>query len=364
MAMLDMSIVNGKRKRKAFYGTTEKEVRDKLRAAQHLHDSGKLAKAGRLTVGDWLNRWLTDSAKPTTRPATFRRYAQLVDQYLAPALGRIPLERLSASDVRAMLNAKSGTLSPRSLHHLRAVLRTALHVAMRDGLIPTNAAALAEAPRVPETDRHFLGEKDAGDVGRFIDAIKGNRMEALYVLALALGLRQGELLGLRWQDIDLKGSRLSVRHALQRIDGAYVLVEPKTKKSRRTIAPLPKVVIEALRAHRERQDRERDALGRRWLNLEDFVFTTTFGAPLSGSVVTHDFQDLLKRVGLPRLRFHDLRHSAISLLGEQGVPPRMVMELVGHSNIGTTLNTYSHVVRSLRQEAAAAADRAFAAKHS
>jgi integrase len=362
-AMLDMGVVDGKRKRKAFYGATEKEVRDKLRAAHHLNDTGKLAKSGRLTVGDWLARWLKDSAQPTTRPATFRRYAQLVHQYLTPALGRIALERLSPSDVRAMLNAKSG-LSPRSLHHLRAVLRTALHVAMRDGLIPANAAALAEPPRVPETDRHFLGERDPGDVRRFLDTIKGNRMEALYVLALALGLRQGELLGLRWDDIDLEASKLSVRHALQRIGGAYVLVEPKTKRSRRVIAPLPKVVTAALRAHRERQDRERDALGPRWLNLEGFIFTTAYGTPLSGSVVTHDFQDLLNRAGLPRLRFHDLRHSAISLLGEQGVPPRMVMELVGHSNIGTTLNTYSHVVGSLRKEAAAAADRAFGEEQS
>jgi integrase len=359
MAMLDMGIVDGKRKRKAFYGDDEKTVRAKLRAAQHLHDNGRLAKAGRLTVGDWLSRWLADSAKPNTRPATFRRYAQLVDQYLVPSLGRIPLERLAPSDVRAMLNAKSDSLSPRSLHHLRAVLRTALHVAMRDELIPTNAAALAAAPRVPETDYHFLGEKDAGDVRRFVDAIKGNRLEALYVLALALGLRQGELLGLRWEAIDLEASTLAVRHALQRIDGAYVLVEPKTKKSRRVISPLPDVVTAALREHKGRHDGERDALGSRWLNTQGLVFTTAFGAPLSGSVVTHDFQDLLERAGLARIRFHDLRHSAISLLGEQGVQPRMVMELVGHSNIGTTMNIYSHVVRSLRKEAAAAADRAF-----
>jgi integrase len=233
---------------------------------------------------------------------------------------------------------------------------------MRDGLIPTNAAALAEPPRVPETDHHFLGERDPQDVRRFIEAINGNRMYALYVVALALGLRQGELLGLRWEDIDLAASKLSVRHALQRIDGSYVLVEPKTKKSRRVIAPLPQVVSVALAAHKGCQNRERDAQGSRWLNVQNLVFTTAFGAPLSASVVTHDFQDLLERAGLPRIRFHDLRHSAVSLLGEQGVPPRMVMEMMGHSNIGTTMNIYSHVVRSLRTEAAAAADRAFSGK--
>jgi integrase len=361
MALIDMGVVDGKRKRKAFYAKTEAEVRDKLHDAQHSRRKGTLARAGRLTVGEWLTRWLVDSAKPTTRPSTLRRYTQLVDQYLIPALGRIPLERLSPSDVRGLLNAKAGALSPRSINHLRAVLRTALHVAMRDGLIPTNAAALTEPPRVPDTEYHFLGEKDANDVRRFLDSITGSRLEALYVLALALGLRQGEILGLRWEDIDLGASKLDIRYALQRIGRTYVLVEPKTKRSRRMISPLPEVVIAALTDHKERQDQERDALGPRWLNAQGLVFTTAYGAPLSGSVVTHDFQDILRRADLPRIRFHDLRHTAISLLGEQGVPPRVVMDLVGHSNIGTTMNIYSHVVRSLRKEAAAAADRAFSA---
>jgi integrase len=206
--MLDMGIVNGKRKRKAFYGKTEKEVRDKMLEGAHSLKHGKLPKAGRLTVGQWLARWLADSAKPTTRPSTYRRYAQLVDQYLVPALGRIQLERLTPSDVRSMLNSKTKTLSPRSIHHLRAVLRTALKVAMRDGLIPNNPAALAESPRVPAAEMSVLGEDD---VVRFQNAIRGNRLEALYCLALATGLRQGEALGLRWEDVDLEkgGTRFS-----------------------------------------------------------------------------------------------------------------------------------------------------------
>lgn len=363
MGMLDQGIVNGRRHRKAFYGQTEKEVRDKLDAARQSLRRGTLPRAGRLTVGDWLQRWLADSAKPTTRPLTLQRYAQLVAQYLVPALGRIPLERLAPSDVRAMLNAHAGTLSPRSLHHLRAVLRTALHVAVRDGLIPTNAAALAESPQVPDTEYHYLGENDSGDAQRFLNAIRGSRLEALYTVALALGLRQGEILGLRWEtDIDLDGSRLTVSHALQRVDGRYSLVPPKTKKSRRTISPLPEVITSALREHQQRQEREREALGERWLNVWGLVFTTAHGAPLSGSVVTHDFQDILKRAGLHRIRFHDLRHSYISAMGTQGLPARVVMELVGHSSINTTMNIYSHVVPSVRKEAAAAMDRAFGGK--
>ncbi len=359
VAMLDMGIVNGKRKRKAFYGKTEKEARDKMVDGAHSLKHGRLPKAGRMTVGQWLARWLADSARPTTRPSTYRRYAQLVDQYLVPALGRIQLERLTPSDVRSMLNANAKTLSPRSLHHLRSVLRTALKVAMRDGLIPNNAAALAEAPRVPGSEMHTLAEDDAT---RFLDAIRGNRLEALYRVALALGLRQGEALGLSWEDLDLDGGRLTVRHALQRLNGNYVLVEPKSRAGRRTISPLPEVITTALKEHRRRQERERDALGGRWLNVQNLVFTTAYGAPLSASVVTHDFQRILQRAGLARIRFHDLRHSCASLLLAQGVPTRMIMELLGHSQITLTLNTYSHVLPSVRKETAAAMDRVFGGK--
>ncbi len=360
MAMLDMGIVDGKRKRKAFYGKTEKEVRDKLQDATHSHRRGTLAKVGRMTVRDWLMRWLEDSARPTTRPSTYRRYAQIVEQYLVPSIGRIQLERLTPSDVRAMLNAKATKLSPRSLHHMRTVLRTALKVAMRDGLIPNNAAALAESPRVPATEMRTLGEDD---VDRFQDAIRGNRLEALYCLALATGLRQGEALGLRWEDVNLNdGGRLRIRFALQRIDGTYALVEPKSMRSRRTISPLPEVVVTALRQQKQRQDAEKRSLGDRWLNTRNLVFTTEFGAPLNSSVVTHDFARVLQRAGLPRMRFHDLRHSCASFLLKQGVHPRAVMELLGHSQINLTLNTYSHVLPSVNKETAAAMDRVFTGK--
>jgi integrase len=360
MAMLDMGIVDGRRKRKAFYGKTEKEVRDKLQDATHSHRRGTLAKAGRLTVGDWLVRWLEDSARPTTRPSTYRRYAQIVEQYLIPSIGRIQLERLTPSDVRAMLNARAGSLSPRSLHHIRNVLRTALKVALRDGLIPNNPAALAESPRVPVTEMRTLAEED---VDRFQEAIRGNRLEALYCLALATGLRRGEALGLRWKDVDLyDGGALRIRYALQRIDGTYVLVQPKSLRSRRTISPVPEAVVTALRQHKQRQDAEKQSLGDRWLNTRNLVFTTEYGAPLSGSVVTHEFTKILKRAGLPHIRFHDLRHSCASFLLKHGVHPRAVMELLGHSQINLTLNTYSHVLPSVHKETAAAMDRVLGRK--
>jgi integrase len=170
------------------------------------------------------------------------------------------------------------------------------------------------------------------------------------MLALAAGLRQGEALGLHWQDVDLDAGTLRVRVALQRLEGRGLqTVEPKTARSRRSIA-LPPQVIESLRAHKSRQAQERLLAGSRWQD-SGFVFTTATGTPLEGSSVTHRFQKLLRRAGLPHLRFHDLRHACASLLLAQGVHPRVVMETLGHSQISLTMNTYSHVIPALQRDA-------------
>jgi len=184
----------------------------------------------------------------------------------------------------------------------------------------------------------------------FLAAIKGDRLEALYSVALTMGLRQGEALGLRWQDIDLELGYLRVSKQLQRIDHVLQLVEPKTKRSRRTIA-LPASIAKTLVDHRARQEQERSAAGERWLK-SDLVFTTTGGHGLDGTVVSHQFHRLLQHAGLPQRRFHDLRHSCATLLLVQGVSPRVVMDVLGHSQIGLTMNTYSHVIPDLRRDAA------------
>jgi integrase len=165
-----------------------------------------------------------------------------------------------------------------------------------------------------------------------------------------MGLRQGEILGLRWSDVDLEAATIRVTQALQRVNGRLDFVEPKSQSSRRTI-PLPATVARALRAHRSRQLEERLAAGARWRE-SDLVFTTSVGTPLDCRNVTRRFQAALEGAGLPRLRFHDLRHTAASLMLAQGVPPRVVMETLGHSQISLTMNTYSHVIPALQREAA------------
>jgi integrase len=221
--------------------------------------------------------------------------------------------------------------------------------AERWGLVTRNVAKLTEPPRVP--DRRVL-PLSPEQVRVFLRAIEGDRLEALYLIAIGVGLRQGEILGLSWQDIDLESGTITVRNALQRVDGKLRLVEPKSMTSRRVV-PAPRIVLDALRAHRTRQLEARLLAGSRWHDdPRDLVFTTTVGTPMDGIAVTRRFQVLLAEAGLPRQRFHDLRHACASLLLAQGVPARVVMETLGHSQIGLTLNTYSHVIPALGREAA------------
>jgi integrase len=207
---------------------------------------------------------------------------------------------------------------------------------------PPRAVRFEVRPLEPEQARSFL------------KAVSGDPLEALYTVALAVGLRQGELLGLRWEDVDLDAGVLHIRHGLQRIEGKLRLVEPKSARARRTIV-MPALVTESLRSHRVRQMEQRLLVGTEW-EAGDFVFATAIGRPLTDSTVTHMFQRHLARAGLPRQRFHDLRHACASLLLAQGVSPRVVMELLGHSQITLTLNTYSHVMPGLQAEAAARMD--------
>lgn len=215
-------------------------------------------------------------------------------------------------------------------------------------MVHYNAAAMVSTPRV--TRREVLALTPA-DARRLLDAARGDRLEALYSVALALGLRQGETLGLMWSDIDLNAGVLRVSRASQRIPHQGTqLVETKTDRSRRTLV-MPPIVINALCAHRGRQAVERLAAGERWADL-DLVFPSERGTLADGPNITHRFHKLLTRAGLPSMRFHDLRHACASLLLVQGVHPRVVMETLGHSQMSLTMDTYSHVIPALQREAA------------
>jgi integrase len=346
--------------RRSFYGRTRREVQEKLLEAAREAQQGYAPRNGRLTVGAYLQAWLRDAVMPTVRPSTYRSYELLVRVHITPHLGRTPLVKLSPLQVQTMLaDLTAHGLSARSVHHVRAVLRTALNQAVRWELLQRNVASLVDGPKVP---RHEVAAMSPREAQMLLEVVREDRLGALYALALLTGLRQGELLGLTWDDLDLTGGLVTVRHALQRVNGTLGHVEPKTSRSRREVA-LPPTAVTTLRAHRSRQLEERIWAGSRW-NDTGFVFTTSIGTPLDGPNVTHRLQRILRSAGLPSMRFHDLRHACATLMLTQGVSARVVMEVLGHSQIGLTMDTYAHVIPALQRDAAERIESALAASSS
>lgn len=332
-------------RRKVIYTRSRQEASQKMKDAQTARDLGVLVTDERQTVAEYLAEWLAETAKPRIRPSTYTSYESIVRKHIVPAIGRVPVRKLTPQHVQRLLNEKHAAgLNPKRMH---GVLRAALNQAVKFGIVPRNVATMVTPPRIA---RYEIEAFTPDQIRTLLASLKGHRLEALYSVAVAMGLRQGEALGLRWEDVDFAGGTLRVRYALQRIDRKFELVEPKTQKSRRTLY-LPALTLTALREHRTRQLEERLAYGPDWART-DLVFTTPVGTPIDSRNLTLSFQRLLKRIGLPKRRFHDLRHSCATLLLVQGVPARVVMETLGHSQITLTLNTYSHVPSELQREAA------------
>jgi integrase len=302
-----------------------------------------------MTVAEWLATYLDQVAKPKVRPRTFDRYHTNVERHIIPAIGRVRLDKLRAPHLVALYNAKATEgLSGSSLRHIHAVIRRALNVAVKWQLIPVNPATLVDAPQGAP---HEITPLSAAEARRLVEVAQDDRMQARWLVGLALGLRQGETLGLWWSDVDLDTGLLRVRRALQRQrGGGLVFTEPKTMRSKRTI-PLPPPLVEALRQHQERQEKEQLAAGTLWRS-SPCVFTTPIGTPVDPRNDYREFKKLITRAGLPSVRLHDLRHTAASLLLAQNVPARVVMEILGHSQIALTMNTYSHVAPEVSREAA------------
>jgi len=334
--------------RKYFYGGSREEIRRKVGAALHAIDAGTMSESHGIKVGDFLDQWLAEVVKPNVRPWTFKGYEVHVRLHLKPTIGKLQLDKLTPLHVQQLLNGTIARgLSPKTVRYIRGTLRTALNQAVQWGLISRNAASLVASPRVEQFEIQPFTPDEART---FLAAIKGDRLEALYSVALTMGLRQGEALGLEWKDVDLELGYLRINKQLQRHDGEFHLVPTKTATSRRTLA-MPASIAQSLRDHRVRQADESRAKVPP-TNGRDLVFTTERGRPIDGSVVSHHFHEVLERAGLPQRRFHDLRHSCATLLLVQGVSPRVVMDVLGHSQIALTMNTYSHVIPELKRDAA------------
>jgi integrase len=347
-AILSLGWENGSRKRKSFYGKTAAEVQNQLLKARSDHAHNIPVAIERQSVGQFLMHWLEHTIKPNARPRSYESFEIIIRRHIIPELGQVRLEKLSPQNVQGLLDRKlRGGLAPQTVVHIRMVLRTALNQAMKWSLIARNPAALVDPPRMPRGEIRPLTAEEAR---RFLDAAKGERLEALYTLALFSGLRRGEILGLRWSDVDLEERALRVNQAIQRVGGKLRAAETKTERSRRTIS-LPSTIVAVLRAHRVHQLQERLIAGSLWQD-SGLVFMSRVGTPVEPRNLHRDFVRVLKVAKVPRIRFHDLRHSAASLLLAQGVPLRMIMEQLGHSSIALTANTYAHVMPAAMRDVA------------
>ena len=348
------------RARRSVYGKTRAEVAARLKVALREQQQGLPTTNERTTVGEFLASYLATIA-PVVRPSTYRSYEQNIRLYLIPALGRRSLAKLTPREVQAFLDGKAKEktrtgepFSAASLQRMRAVLRQALGQAEAWDQLPRNVAKLARPPKGARRRARIL---TAAQAEALLAAVRGDRLETLYRVALTLGLRQGEVLGLRWESVDLATGTLAVREAMQRVKGAgLVAVEPKSEAGTREIK-LPRFLVTLLHEHRRRQDAQRRE-ATRWAD-RDLVFCTRYGTPLDGPNVTKYFQRHLDRVGLPHLRFHDLRHSAISFLAAAGVPIEVAQRIAGHSDARLTANVYRHILPEEHDRAAEAMDRRF-----
>ncbi|MCZ2837183.1 tyrosine-type recombinase/integrase [Modestobacter sp. VKM Ac-2985] len=346
---------DGKPKRKTFRSKQRAIVVRKLNEAIAARDSGFLTTGAVPTVGEWLDHWLTVIAPDRIRESTRAGYAGYLKRYLVPLLGRHRLDRLRPEHIeKSWAELSTRGLSPATIRQAHRILSRALTVAVRRGHLVRNPATLLDGPSVVRAE---VPSYTPAQARALIEAAAADRLASRWTAGLALGLRQGEVLGLAWDAVDLDAGTLTVRRALQRQAGrGLVLVEPKSMRSRRTVA-MPTELTAQLRARRTEQLEERLAAGSAWRGggpLGELVWTQADGAPIDPRADWAAWRKLCDRAGVPRLRLHDARHTAASLLLVQGVPARVVMGILGHSTVQLTLDTYSHVAPELAEQAAVA----------
>ncbi len=338
-------------KRKTIYGKRREDVRDELAKAMANRADGLVFDDENLTVGEYMDSWLKGSVRGSVRQSTFDRYEIAVRVHIKPALGRLKLKKLTPAHLAAFYQDRLDTGSaPASVNKLHVTLHKALDQAVKWHMVPRNVAEVVKGPRPVHKEMRTLS---AEETRKLLETARGDKLEALYVLAVHTGMRQGELLALKWQDVDLENARLSVRRTITKSGGKVLLGEPKTRKSRRTIE-LTEAGVTALRTHLYRQMQEMQRLGDLYRD-QGLVFASEGGTLINpANLRKRSFGSLLKRAGLPPIRFHDLRHTCATLLFSRDVHPKHVQELLGHSNIAITLDTYSHVIPGMGAQTARA----------
>jgi integrase len=337
----------GTRKRITVYGRTRQEATGRMREAQERNRQGIPIPDRAWKLADWLDYWLEHVVSPNRRPKTYALYEMIVRTDLKPALGEYPLTRLSAAWVQAFLNGElAAGRSIRRVQIMRTVLSSALTRAMREELVVRNVARLAE---LPMWERKAITPWTAAEARAFLGAAKGDPLYPAFVLLLVYGLRRGEVLGLRWRDIDEEDSEIRIRQQIQRVSGELWLGPIKTSAGRRDLPLLP-IACDALVMRREAQATDQDTLGRAWQD-NGLVFTTRTGRPVEPRNLVRSFHRICDSNELRVIAVHHLRHTAATLLKNLGVPARDAQIILGHSRLAVTLEIYTHEDRQAHREA-------------
>ena len=349
----------GTRKRVTVYGTTRKQAADRMRETQEHNSQGIPVPDRSWKLGDWLDYWLEHVIAPNRRPATYRLYEMTVRLYLKPALGTSPLTRLSAARVQACLNGQlAAGRSIRQVQIIKTVLSSALARAMREELVFRNVARLAE---LPAWERQAIKPWSSADAREFLAVARNDALYPAFVLLLLYGLRRGEVLGLRWVDVDRENDQLHVRQQVQRTKDQLWIGPVKTTAGCRDL-PLLQLASDVLEIRVTAQAADRLELGRAWQD-NGLIFTTRTGRPIEPRNLVRSFRRICDANGLRVIKLHHLRHTTATLLKNLGVPARDAQLILGHSRLAVTLEIYSHEDRQGHRDALGKISEALGGSH-
>jgi integrase len=349
--------VTGKRRQRSKGGfRTKRECHEALNEALAALRTGTFVEPSQRTLGVFLvEEWLPAIRPPKMRPSTWLSYQKNVERHIVPALGRLPLQRLTPAQLAAFYRSLlehgrrdgRGGLAPKTIRNIHGALHAALKDAVRWGYVARNVAAAADLPKGMLPEMHVWSPEQ---LRAFLDQVRNDRLYAAWLLLATTGMRRGEVAGLRWVDVDLDAGRVSPRRPRVVVNYEVVVSEPKTAKGRRSLA-LDPATVAALREHRVRQLEERLAVGPRWQD-SGLVFTWPDGRPLHPERFSRWFEQHARAAGLPKIRLHDVRHSYATAALAAGIPAKVVSERLGHANIAITMDIYSHVLPGLDAQAA------------
>jgi integrase len=342
-------------KRKRWWGPGRPGVREAERDLTEFHrqlDTDAVVRPAKEKVGHYLTQWIDGRHK--LREPTRDSYRRLLVAHVIPRLGSLRLSAITADHLNRLYGDLlregrkdgKGGLSSRTVRYIHVVLHKAFEDAVKYGKLSRNPAQIAEPPPITRPEMRTWRPEE---VSTFLTHVADDRLYPAWLLAVGLGMRKGEILGLRWYDVDLEAATLAVRHALTAVRYELVFGEPKTSRSRRSL-PLTAAMVAALRAHRSRQSEERLAWGLAWANPRGLVFTRENGDPVHPDAFQDIFERHMRKAGVPRIRFHDTRHTFATLALQAGIHPKVVSEILGHATIAITLDTYSHVIPAMQKD--------------